>query len=171
MTPPPYSPTDEAHWPLRDDRDAASVTSPGFLTCQYPGGMNLRSGIALATLTLLPLAACSGTASTPSAPATSASSTASAPSTSPASSSSATAAMKTYQLSDVAKHNTQADCWAAIDGGVYDLTQWISRHPGGADKILPLCGTDASSKFETQHDSQEKPNAQLATFKVGELAD
>ena len=56
------------------------------------------------------------------------------------------------------------------DGNVYDLTQWISRHPGGPDKIIPLCGTDATSAFHNQHDDQARPNNQLATFKVGTLA-
>jgi len=72
-------------------------------------------------------------------------------------------------MAEVAKHNSQQDCWAVIDGGVYDLTTWISRHPGGPDKIIPLCGTDATSKFHGQHDDQARPNEQLATFKVGTL--
>lgn len=75
-----------------------------------------------------------------------------------------------YSMADVATHNTKDDCWAVIDGGVYNLTSWITRHPGGPDKIIPLCGTDATSAFRNQHDSQEKPNQQLAEFKVGELA-
>ena len=73
-------------------------------------------------------------------------------------------------MADVAKHNGQTDCWAAIDGDVYDLTQWISRHPGGPDKIIGLCGTDATSAFHNQHDDQARPNTQLAAFKVGTLA-
>ena len=133
--------------------------------------MNLRSGIALATLALLSLPACSGTASPSSTPASSSSSSPTAAATSPASSASTSSAAATFRLSDVAKHNTQADCWAAVDGNVYNLTEWISRHPGGPDKILPLCGTDATAAFENQHDTQQKPNAQLATFKVGELVD
>lgn len=129
--------------------------------------MKLHPGIVLATLTLAPLAACSsGPAATsaPAAPATSAS----APATSPSASSTADAGT-TYTMAEVAKHNSQQDCWAVIDGGVYDLTQWISRHPGGPDKIIPLCGTDATSKFHGQHDDQARPNEQLATFKVGTL--
>jgi len=76
----------------------------------------------------------------------------------------------TYTMAQVATHNSQADCWAVIDNNVYDLTQWISRHPGGPDKIIPLCGTDATSNFHGQHDDQAKPNTQLATFMVGTLA-
>jgi cytochrome b involved in lipid metabolism len=129
----------------------------------------------LAPLTLVLLAGCSSAAapSTP-VPATASASSAAAPSTasSPSSpTSSATDASTSYTMSDVAEHDTAEDCWAAIDGGVYDLTSWISRHPGGPDKIEPLCGTDATQKFRTQHDSQEKPNNQLASFRIGELSD
>ncbi|MFT3970014.1 MAG: cytochrome b5-like heme/steroid binding domain-containing protein [Micropruina sp.] len=110
--------------------------------------MKLRTALLLATPAVLVVTACGGT---------------------PAPSSS-TIAFLTYTMADVATHHTKDDCWAAIDGGVYDLTSWISRHPGGPDKIIPLCGTDATSAFHNQHDSQAKPNQQLAEFKVGELA-
>jgi len=124
----------------------------------------------LVPLTLLLMAGCSS-AAIPSTPASAPASSASAPSTVASSSSPSTSASTSYTLSDVAKHDAAEDCWAAIDGGVYDLTSWISRHPGGPDKIEPLCGTDATQKFRTQHDSQEKPNNQLASFRVGDLTD
>ena len=94
------------------------------------------------------------------------------PASEPATSAPATSAgTKSYTLAEVATHNKQSDCWAAIDAEVYDLTEWISKHPGGPDKILGLCGTDATSAFSTQHDGQAKPNTQLASFKVGDLTD
>jgi len=125
----------------------------------------------LAPLTLLLMAGCSAAIPSTPAPASAPASSASAPSTVASSSSPTTSASTSYTPSDVAKHDTAEDCWAAIDGGVYDLTSWISRHPGGPDKIEPLCGTDATQKFRTQHDSQEKPNNQLASFRIGDLSD
>jgi len=74
-----------------------------------------------------------------------------------------------YSLDEVAQHSSDASCWAAIDGGVYDLTTWIRRHPGGADRILGLCGTDATSAFQGQHDDDRQPNQQLAEFRIGDL--
>ena len=75
----------------------------------------------------------------------------------------------TYTLAEVAAPNTPADCWAAIEGSVYDLTTWIGQHPGGPEHITPLCGTDATSAFETQHAGQPQPAGELALFQVGQL--
>ena len=70
----------------------------------------------------------------------------------------------------VATHNQQSDCWTVIDGKVYNLTDWIAQHPGGAAPILGLCGTDGTSAFQAQHGSQPRPNDRLAQFLVGALA-
>ncbi|GAA3872100.1 cytochrome b5-like heme/steroid binding domain-containing protein [Tessaracoccus defluvii] len=74
-----------------------------------------------------------------------------------------------FTLGDVAGHATQDSCWAAVDDGVYDLTGWIDRHPGGQARILALCGTDATAAFQDQHDSDDRPQEQLAQFRIGDL--
>jgi cytochrome b involved in lipid metabolism len=73
-------------------------------------------------------------------------------------------------LAEVAQHNSRSDCWAAIDGSVYDLTSWIPNHPGGEQAILQLCGTDGSSKFNGQHGNDSRAKGVLAGFKIGTLA-
>lgn len=73
-------------------------------------------------------------------------------------------------MADVATHSTAADCWAAINGTVYDLTSWISQHPGGAAVIESLCGTDASAAFTTQHEGQAEPAEELQGFEIGVLS-
>jgi cytochrome b involved in lipid metabolism len=74
-----------------------------------------------------------------------------------------------YTMADVKAHATTGDCWVAVNGKVYDLTNWVQNHPGGADKIKPLCGTDASGAFTGQHDSDPVPNAALVPFLIGTL--
>lgn len=74
-----------------------------------------------------------------------------------------------YTLADVSKHNSASSCWAAINGGVYDVTTFIDQHPGGTEAILSLCGTDGSAAFNNQHGDQKRPNNELAGFKIGNL--
>lgn len=80
-----------------------------------------------------------------------------------------TAQAKTYTMADVAAHKDAASCWSAIDGGVYDLTGWIGRHPGGSDAIFYLCGKDGSDAFNEQHGGQRRPARELDGFKIGAL--
>lgn len=75
----------------------------------------------------------------------------------------------TYTLADVAIHATQADCWSTINGGVYDLTTWIDRHPGGPGKIIGLCGKDGSASFTRKHGEQSRPVSALLLLKIGTL--
>ena len=74
-----------------------------------------------------------------------------------------------YVMADVKKANTRTKCWSAIDGNVYDLTAWISAHPGGAAAITFLCGTDGSNAFKAQHEGQGKPSMRLSQYLLGPL--
>lgn len=75
-----------------------------------------------------------------------------------------------YTLADVSIHKTASSCWTVISGEVYDLTTWIQRHPGGSAAILSLCGKDGTETFMKKHGEDDKPQAQLVSFKIGNLA-
>ena len=75
-----------------------------------------------------------------------------------------------YTLANVSTHNTASNCWSAVDGKVYNLTNWISQHPGGAAEITAMCGVDASAAFSGQHAGARKPAQELAAFYLGDLA-
>lgn len=75
----------------------------------------------------------------------------------------------TITMTEVALHNSPDDCWSAIDGKVYNLTEWISEHPGGSVIIESLCGKDGSAGFNSQHGDQERPIEELARYLVGTL--
>jgi hypothetical protein len=51
-------------------------------------------------------------------------------------------------LATVATHNTQSDCWVILHDKVYSVTSYIPMHPGGAQRIVSVCGSDATSLFE-----------------------
>lgn len=72
-------------------------------------------------------------------------------------------------MATVKTKNTPADCWAVVKNQVYNLTAFITAHPGGAANITNLCGTDATAAFANQHGNQGKPNQTLSAFLVGTL--
>ena len=74
-----------------------------------------------------------------------------------------------YTMAQVRANNTAKSCWTAIDGYVYNLTNWISAHPGGSGAILFLCGTDGTNAFKAQHENQTKPAIRLDGYRIGPL--
>ena len=57
----------------------------------------------------------------------------------------------TVLLTDFGSHNSATDCWIQINGNVYDVTNYLNEHPGGADLIIPFCGgSDATEAFTTK---------------------
>ncbi|MFA5991354.1 MAG: cytochrome b5 domain-containing protein [Candidatus Doudnabacteria bacterium] len=77
--------------------------------------------------------------------------------------------VKSYTLAEVQAANTSSKCWSIVSGNVYDLTSWISQHPGGQSAIISMCGKDATSAFLGQHGGQARPASELAGFKIGIL--
>ena len=79
-------------------------------------------------------------------------------------------AASTFTMEEVASHDSAESCWAVVDGSVYDLTRWAGLHPGGSQRILDLCGTDATERFQVQHSRNPRSNAQLDGLRIGTLA-
>ena len=59
------------------------------------------------------------------------------------------------------KHNTKEGCWLAIDGKVYDVSSFVSSHPGG-DALLEGCGKDATELYETRPMGSGTPHSERA---------
>ncbi len=74
-----------------------------------------------------------------------------------------------FTLEDVEKHGSKDDCYTAVRGSVYDVTAWISKHPGGEKAILSICGKDGTAQFEGKHGGQPRPENELSSFKIGTL--
>lgn len=74
-----------------------------------------------------------------------------------------------YTMTMVETHNSKSNCWTAINGSVYDLTSWVSRHPGGENPIVKLCGTNGTGAFQRKHGSSTKAQAALGLLKIGSL--
>lgn len=75
----------------------------------------------------------------------------------------------TITMSEVATHAVAEDCWSAVNGKVYNLTDWVNKHPGGSVVIKALCGKDGSAGFTAEHGGKSKPENILASYFIGEL--
>ncbi len=56
---------------------------------------------------------------------------------------------KTFTAADVAKHDQKASdgMYIIVDNSVYDVTNFVDEHPGGAKILKRVAGKDASKQF------------------------
>lgn len=74
-----------------------------------------------------------------------------------------------YTLAQVAKHNKATDCWTVVGKGVYNVTKWIPKHPGGKGPVVAMCGKNGTATFTGVHGKSAKAKSALAAYKIGTL--
>jgi cytochrome b involved in lipid metabolism len=53
-----------------------------------------------------------------------------------------------YTVAQVAEHKTEENgLWIIVDGSVYDVTKFLSEHPGGPKILKRSAGKDATKSF------------------------
>lgn len=57
-------------------------------------------------------------------------------------------------LAEVAEHCDMTDAWTVVYDKVYDVTEYLSRHPGGEEVMLEYVGYDATIAFRGVGHSQ-----------------
>jgi cytochrome b involved in lipid metabolism len=74
-----------------------------------------------------------------------------------------------YTLDEVAQHSTRDDCWIVVEGGVYDVTDFMAIHPGGIGMLKMVAGKDATQHFQEMH-RPEILTTIGAAYRIGTLA-
>jgi len=59
--------------------------------------------------------------------------------------------LREFTAAEVAQHKSVTDCWLIISGRVYDVTEFLSRHPAGGKIIQMHGGRDCTSAFLDVH--------------------
>lgn len=73
---------------------------------------------------------------------------------------------KQFSWDEVKKHCSETDCWIVVKGVVFDVTDFLPKHPAGAKAILKWAGTDC-----TYHYDFHSGNAHTIwkSYKIGKL--
>ncbi|KAF9115806.1 fatty acid alpha-hydroxylase [Mortierella sp. AM989] len=76
-----------------------------------------------------------------------------------------------YSVQQVLAHNSSGSCWVIINNKIYDVTSFVTDHPGGEEYILDHAGNDITSlmKDEFTHLHSEGAYEMLDEFLVGVL--
>ncbi len=82
------------------------------------------------------------------------------------------AGARTISAEELARHGSAGDCWLAVEGGVYDVSPYVSSHPAPERVLADWCGKEATQAFLTKgagRPHEEESRALLETFRVGTL--
>ena len=58
---------------------------------------------------------------------------------------------KVLPLNEVAQHKSRDSCWVIVKGKVYDVTDYLDKHPGGSQILVQYGGKDATAVYEPIH--------------------
>ncbi|MEK6909371.1 MAG: cytochrome b5-like heme/steroid binding domain-containing protein [Nanoarchaeota archaeon] len=74
-------------------------------------------------------------------------------------------------LVTLSEHNIESDCWVGYDGKVYDVTSFLSMHPGSAEAIIPYCGTydEFTEAFTKKHGTSKVSNLMRVGTLIGDF--
>ena len=74
-----------------------------------------------------------------------------------------------FTWQEVRQHNTAESLWVAVDGKVYDVTNFLESHPGGKEFLLLGAGRDLTDLLQCYHPFTDKPKKVLQKYLIGEL--
>lgn len=75
---------------------------------------------------------------------------------------------KIFTYAQIAEHRTMKDCWIIIQKRVYNVTDYLSKHPPGPSVILRYAGQDATSAFAAVHHSM-KAKELMNNYYIGDV--
>ena len=63
----------------------------------------------------------------------------------------ATKPLRPISHAELAQHRKVGDGWVAVGGLVFDVSDFLSHHPGGVRTLLGVLGIDATEQFNAVH--------------------
>ena len=59
--------------------------------------------------------------------------------------------LKEFSKEEVAKHNSLPSIWTIFNGYVYDITEYVDKHPGGKRILEQIYGRDMTYMYNKFH--------------------
>ncbi len=78
-----------------------------------------------------------------------------------------------YTIWDISAHDTNDACWVYAGNGVYDVTDYITKHPAGMYEIFSACASNVTERFGSSTGPGNVPLLSYleANYKIGELVE
>lgn len=67
--------------------------------------------------------------------------------------------LPTLTKAEVESHNTADDCYVTIGTNVYDVSDFVESHPGGADLVLEYAGKDVTDILKNEDSHKHSDSA------------
>ena len=81
----------------------------------------------------------------------------------------ASSPLKKYTLDELRQHKNADSLWVAVKGKVYDVTDFVPKHPGGKYVLQMSGGQDITYLMETSHPFVTTPWKILESYLIGEV--
>ena len=79
-----------------------------------------------------------------------------------------------YTLAEIEQHADEGSCWIAVEGSVYDVTEYLPRHPASPGILLEWCGREATAGMRTKgygRDHSPAAWSQLDAYRIGTVVE
>lgn len=77
--------------------------------------------------------------------------------------------LREFTIEEVQKHNTLTDCYIILDKKVYNITDFISKHPGGTLVLLKYAGKDITKIYKQIHGKDSDYTKYLKNYYLGTI--
>lgn len=78
--------------------------------------------------------------------------------------------LRQLTVEEVSQRNTKDEVWIIVNSRVYDVTSFVSKHPGGDLVIMHMAGKDCTDAFENYHQARITKNM-LSQYLIGDVLD
>ena len=79
--------------------------------------------------------------------------------------------LKEVSLLEIQQHNHLGDCWVGFEGKAYDISDFLPKHKGTANAILPYCGTieEFEEAFAKKHGKSKVSLFMKISLYIGDI--